>query len=316
MEQEDAERRQREEEDRRRLEAEMAAKSEAERKEAQRKKAETEERKRQADAIAEEERKKREAMEEEERRRIEAQERAEKEERERRWVEEMFRRTVAAGCLQYALRRALARVALTVQVHLRVHGARSLEAFTRRKHALEWYAGRRISIRVLQGSLRKVVRVVSLHTSSTLAAAWQEIQPANEEVIQIHRRISRRVNEEESGGGDCFLNGLLNTRFSASSRLSPGDVIIFLKAVDEERAFQSAAELEIATLAAASNVMFRLYVRRKAKAIRQRLFEKRAKILEAERERERGLAERRALEGWYGGSSDVPLCQSCLGGSC
>lgn len=264
------------------------AKLEAERIEAEQRKAEEEERARKAA----EAKRRQEVMEEEDRRRAEAQERAERAERERLWAAEMFRRTVAAGRLQYALRRVLARHELRRQVQRRVDAARDLERFVRRNAAIEWHDKCEVSIRVLQGLVRKVVSVT---ISSTVAMFWQEVQPAREDVIQMHRRLSEQV-AAESGSGSQYLSSSLQ-QFSTTSRLNPGNVIQLLKAIDEERALRSAAELEIATLAAASNVMFRLYVRRKVRAIRQRTAEKKRQIIEAARQRERLLAERRAVEG-------------------
>jgi len=288
-----AEERARVEAERLRMEAEMAAISEAERQEAEKRRAEEEE-KRIIAAAAEEERKKlaeeerlrREAMEEEERCRIEAQERADREEKERLWAEEMFRRTIAAGRLQYALRHILARNALSSTFRARIQAASKLQAAWKSCSIQANWQSHVLQSTVLQSTVRRVVPSKSL----TVAIAWSEVEPATDEVIKMHNRI----NGTSETGKLHFLNPRL--RVPKQLRFVPRDVPAFLRAIDLERSLASRAQLEIATIAAASNVMFRLYVRRKARAIRMRISERKQRILEADRQRQRLLDERHARE--------------------
>lgn len=85
----------------------------------------------------------------------------------------------------------------------------------------------------------------------------------------------------------------------------PLHVLPLLRAVSQEQLLQHEAELEVATVAAASNILFRACVQRKVQQIRTRHLERRARQLAQEQERQRlieeaRLREEQRFEAWLG----------------
>ena len=93
-----------------------------------------------------------------------------------------------------------------------------------------------------------------------------------------------------------FLDDALNANREWIKSTRPGHVLPLLRAVAAERLLQHAAELEVATVAAASNLLFRACVKQKVQKIRSLHFERKARLLAQERERQRLLEESRLLE--------------------
>ena len=111
----------------------------------------------------------------------------------------------------------------------------------------------------------------------TVETTRQSAAPASEQVLSMHLRLTGQldypVDEErklgldrpENGGGvatalPCFLSPELNYRIFWTRRMCPSEVISFLRAIDKEFNMQRTAEVEVAIVAAASNLIFRAYV--------------------------------------------------------
>ena len=105
---------------------------------------------------------------------------------------------------------------------------------------------------------------------------------------------NRTVEKEETSR---YLNPeLLSTDFWARSALIPMRVVAWLREIDQELHLQNSAELEIITMKAASNILFRAWVRRKLLSLRQRARDREARLLREQAERKRLESERLASE--------------------
>jgi len=157
-----------------------------------------------------------------------------------------------------------------------------------------------------QGTVRRAIPIRG--EQPTLDAVRQSVKTASAEVVNMHFQMTRQLEirpkeantreprMQSSQTQQRFLDDALNANREWIKSTRPGHVLPLLRAVAAERLLQHAAELEVATVAAASNLLFRACVKQKVQKIRSLHFERKARLLAQERERQRLLEESRLLE--------------------
>jgi hypothetical protein len=163
----------------------------------------------------------------------------------------------------------------------------------------------RHAIQLLQGVFRRGIPCKG-GVPATLVEARNSIHAVEKDVLHMHLRITgqlppqvgpnasqpptsrRGAHTPEEGESDNtahkveftpqqrFLNTHLNMNMRFwSDRPRPCDILPNLREISTERMLQDDAELEVTTMKAASNVMFRAWLRRKLTQVRKRAEQRR-----------------------------------------
>ena len=227
---------------------------------------------------------------------------------------------IAVNRLKKHMKCALARISLKCQLQQRTQRAQAtLQGTLKQALARGHFLSSKLASETLQGMQRRVIPVPCVpgshqFRSHTLEEARYSVKPAAADVVNTHLRIqvqsrvgyeaqdiAMRVDEQnrtvEKEETSRYLNSaLLSTEFWARSALIPMRVVAWLREIDQELHLQNSAELEITTMKAASNILFRAWVRRKVLSLRQRARDREARLLREQAERQQLESERLASE--------------------
>ena len=214
----------------------------------------------------------------------------------------------AVNTLQSRVLQVLARVQFIHAVQARVLQAKNLQRRMMQAVVRARFVSSSVASVVLQSVVRRIMPVTG-GEPSVLAESRSSVQAVSKEVFQTHLRMMGRGHKPAQDGEDTcenarFLNPALNSSsFLGVRRSQPREVLFWLREIAEEKSLQKAVDLEVITVKAASNILFRNYVRRKRTEVRQRIQERKAReLLEWQERQHRGdgkrIFEERRMQTW------------------